>query len=62
MEPVGSPHILPGETPDEAFRREMRGFMQHVNGELKDLKHAVDWLIKAMEEDERRHEGNDEKA
>lgn len=39
--------VAPAETPEEAFRREMRAFMRHVHGELKDLKAAVDLLLAA---------------
>lgn len=44
--------VQPAETEDAAFRREMREFMRHVRGELKDLKATVDLLLAAKELDD----------
>lgn len=42
---IPPPVKMPAETPDEAFRRELRAFMEDTRQHLKDLKAAVDWLV-----------------
>ena len=46
------PVTLPAETPDEAFRREMRQFMRDTRDALKDLKTTVDTLLATKELDD----------
>ena len=43
---------IPAETPDEAFRREMRQFMRDTRDALKDLKTTVDTLLATKELDD----------
>lgn len=37
-------------------QKEREAFEQHVKGELRDIKHVLDLLLKAAEIDERNHE------
>ena len=50
--PSTAPVRIPAETPDEAFRREMRQFMRDTRDALKDLKTTVDTLLATKELDD----------